>query len=80
MNIHKNNLIFSSAAVSYTVAEQFNQSIEMEAITRSSKIGRSEGECFFYETQNLNFLSFPTQSVPKSPATNSGSNFSKKNF
>ena len=44
MNIHKNNLIFSSAAVSYTVAEQFNQSIEMEAITRSSKIGRSEGE------------------------------------
>ena len=47
LNIHENNLLFSSAAVSYTVAEQFNQSIEMEAITRSSKIGRSEGECFF---------------------------------
>ena len=33
-----------SAAVSYTVAEQFNQSIEMEAITRSSRIGRDDGE------------------------------------
>ena len=52
----------------------------MEAITRSSKIGRSEGECFFHETQNLNFLSFPTQSGPKSPVTNSGPNFSKKTF
>merc|ERR1712107_749372 len=33
----------TNAAVSYTVAEQFNQSIEMEAITRSSRIGRSDG-------------------------------------
>ena len=33
-----------SAAVSYTVAEQFDNSIEMEAITRSSRIGRSDGE------------------------------------
>lgn len=35
----------TNAAVSYTVAEQFNQSIEMKAITRSSRIGRSEGSC-----------------------------------
>jgi len=39
----------TNAAVSYTVAEQFNQSIEMEAITRSSKIGRSEGTCHHME-------------------------------
>merc|ERR1712142_715129 len=39
----------TNAAVSYTVAEQFNQSIEMEAITRSSKIGRSDGTCHHME-------------------------------
>jgi len=39
----------TNAAVSYTVAEQFNQSIEMEAITRSSRIGRSDGTCHHME-------------------------------
>ena len=41
--------VIFSAAVSYTVAEQFNQSIEMEAITRSSRIGRSDGESYSTE-------------------------------
>jgi len=39
----------TNAAVSYTVAEQFNQSIEMEAITRSSRIGRDDGTCHHME-------------------------------
>jgi len=39
----------TNAAVSYTVAEQFDNSIEMEAITRSSRIGRSDGTCHHME-------------------------------
>ena len=39
-----------SAAVSFMVAEQFSDSIQMDAITRASKYGRMTGE-FFYSQQ-----------------------------
>ena len=35
-----------SAAVSFMVAEQFSESIQMEAITRASKYGRTTGEWY----------------------------------
>ena len=38
------NFVLSSAAVSFMLAEQFGEAIEMEAITRAAKYGRTTGE------------------------------------
>merc|ERR1711910_181052 len=44
----------TNAAVSFMVAEQFSESIQMEAITRASKYGRTTGTCHLMECPLLN--------------------------
>ena len=39
-----------SAAVSFMVAEQFSEALEMEAITRAAKYGRMTGEASYAVT------------------------------
>jgi len=44
----------TNSAVSFMVAEQFSESIQMEAITRASKYGRTTGTCHLMECPLLN--------------------------
>merc|ERR1711992_14387 len=44
----------TNAAVSFMVAEQFSDSIQMDAITRASKYGRTTGSCHRMECPLLN--------------------------
>jgi len=44
----------TNAAVSFMVAEQFSDSIQMDAITRASKFGRTTGSCHRMECPLLN--------------------------
>jgi len=44
----------TNAAVSFMVAEQFSDSIQMDAITRASKYGRTTGTCHLMECPLLN--------------------------
>merc|ERR1719273_1559016 len=44
----------TNAAVSFMVAEQFSDSIQMDAITRASKYGRMTGTCHLMECPLLN--------------------------
>merc|ERR1712244_60185 len=44
----------TNSAVSFMVAEQFSESIQMDAITRASKYGRTTGTCHLMECPLLN--------------------------
>ena len=38
-------ILYFSAAVSFMVAEQFGEAVNMQAITRAASLGRSAGRC-----------------------------------